>query len=341
MPSGDAAAVIDGRRACLPEKVTGRQVRDVVILYLAQHPGTAIMTPPASLLTGWRTLSLASRDPIRSRDASSDMTDDASSDGKWLTYQQLAEARRISKPSAIRLVMRRHWRRQRDNERVVRVLVPHAMLEPDQAPYDESDDQSDDASYDASSITAGALAALENAIAALREQLDAASFRADAERARADRAEAAIAGERARADALRERAEARADDLALVQSALNQTQAEGPGRPAPTPRRCGRRTPDRKARGLVARLRAAWRGSDGQPLCRRLTRQRDPVRLRPGAVPRVRRQRSGLTSPQTHSPASPTTRRRGSAPGQSRAESRCPWRYARSGGGSRSRGRAP
>jgi chromosome segregation ATPase len=154
------------------------------------------------------------------------MTDDTSDDGKWLTYQQLAEARRISKPSAIRLVMRHRWRRQRDNERVVRVLVPPAMLEPDHAPYDASDDVSGDASHD-TSLVAGALAVLEDAVAALREQLDAANATADRaqadradERLRADRAEAAIGVERQRADALRDRVTAMREQLADAHAAL-------------------------------------------------------------------------------------------------------------------------
>jgi hypothetical protein len=75
--------------------------------------------------------------------------------------------------------MRHRWRRQRDNERVVRVLVPPDMLEPGRAPYDASDDRSDDASDDTPSIAAGALAALEDAVQALREQLGQVTSRAD------------------------------------------------------------------------------------------------------------------------------------------------------------------
>jgi hypothetical protein len=149
------------------------------------------------------------------------MADDASDDGKWLTYQQLAEIRRISKPSAIRLVMRHRWRRQRDNERVVRVLVPPGMLEPDRAPHDAphdaSDDTADDAPDDATGhrkLLAGALAALEDAVAGLREQLANANRRASVAEARAEQdatlianLEADLRTKDAEAGALRERLE--------------------------------------------------------------------------------------------------------------------------------------
>src|SRR6516165_6881540 len=51
-------------------------------------------------------------------------------DGRWLTYPELAAVRDIDKPSAIRLATRKKWRRQRDNRRIVRVLVPPEWLLP-------------------------------------------------------------------------------------------------------------------------------------------------------------------------------------------------------------------
>ena len=66
-------------------------------------------------------------------DQSSEQSADRSmdqDDGRWLTYPELAAARGIDKPSAIRLATRKKWRRQRDNRRVVRVLVPPEWLAP-------------------------------------------------------------------------------------------------------------------------------------------------------------------------------------------------------------------
>src|SRR6185503_11616893 len=43
---------------------------------------------------------------------------------RWMTYDQLGAARSISRASAIRLVRRRKWQRQTDNQGRVTVLVP-------------------------------------------------------------------------------------------------------------------------------------------------------------------------------------------------------------------------
>jgi hypothetical protein len=86
----------------------------------------------------------------------------------------------------------------------------------------------------------------------------ATSMAADAV-ARADRSEAAIAGERARADAMRDRVAVREADLALIRAALDQTQAEARKAHAEV-ETLRRADAEREARGLVARLRAAWRG---------------------------------------------------------------------------------
>jgi hypothetical protein len=179
------------------------------------------------------------------------VTDDASDDGKWLTYQQLAEVRRISKPSAIRLVMRHRWRRQRDNERVVRVLVPPDMLEPDRAPHDASDDVSDDASQD-TALAAGALAALETAVLALTERAQAAERRADRAFALAEGTMAQLAEANARAD----RAEGR---VTAIQAGLEVARAEAT-RALAEAEALRQAEAARKARGLLARLRAAVRG---------------------------------------------------------------------------------
>jgi hypothetical protein len=37
------------------------------------------------------------------------MTTDLSTDGRWLTYDELAKLRRIDKPSAVKLAIRRGW----------------------------------------------------------------------------------------------------------------------------------------------------------------------------------------------------------------------------------------
>jgi predicted RNase H-like nuclease (RuvC/YqgF family) len=176
---------------------------------------------------------------------------DAGDDGRWMTYDELAEARGIDRQSARRMANRSHWRRQKDNRGTVRVYVPieqairarrhsSAGTSADR-PAPTSAGTSVDMSADMPADTQRAITALEASLAVLREQLDraeagqglernradraenradAAEKRADGAESRADRLDQALAGERARVDELRDRLE----DL---QSRLGQLEAEG------------------------------------------------------------------------------------------------------------------
>jgi hypothetical protein len=152
-------------------------------------------------------------------DRSGDTSDDMSGDGRWMTYDELAKLRGIARASAERLVQRNHWRRQRGNDRTVRILVPMDSLLGDMSD-DLSPHVSDDVSADTRALLARGLAALEDAVAALRQQSEAAKARAADAEVRADRAEAAIDAERARADALRDRVTAMREQLADAHAAL-------------------------------------------------------------------------------------------------------------------------
>jgi chromosome segregation ATPase len=186
-----------------------------------------------------------------------------------MTYDELARLRVISKPSAERLVLRNHWRRQRGNDRTVRILVPIDSLS-----GDISGDASEDTSGDARQLLTGALAALETALMEANDRATeadqrakgaltlvdrlgtqladagtradeanrravAAEARSEANVQRADRAEARAEQERQAADRFRSEAEA-AQEAA---EALRQAVAKW------------------WARGRLARLRAAWRGA--------------------------------------------------------------------------------
>ena len=64
---------------------------------------------------------------MRGTDMGTDMgtdTTDSGADGQWLTYTELAAIRRIDRHSAVKLVVRHRWRRQKDNHGVLRILVP-------------------------------------------------------------------------------------------------------------------------------------------------------------------------------------------------------------------------
>lgn len=136
-------------------------------------------------------------------------TDDGT-DGQWMTYTELAELRRIDKPSAVKLAIRRKWRRQKNNRGQMQVFVPADWIAPGR-------DKSVDTGADLSRV----ISALEAAVAGLRDRAEAAERRADKAEARAERTEAERDRLRERiAELERQLAEARAvETSALHQSA--------------------------------------------------------------------------------------------------------------------------
>jgi hypothetical protein len=175
-----------------------------------------------------------------------------SEDARWMTFAELAEVRGISRLSAATLVRRHGWRRQRDNRGHVIALVPLTWA------TSELDDRSDK-QPDNPPDSQGHLAAFETALAAVREAKDGeiTTLRQQVERltAQADT-------ERARGDALREGLNAKLADaqaeLAAAMDAADRHHAaavDARGRLADMERD----NATRKGRGLLARLRAAWR----------------------------------------------------------------------------------
>lgn len=125
---------------------------------------------------------------------------DARADTRWLSYGELADARGISRESAIRIARRRGWPRRTGNDGTVRVAVPRSVLEakrrdrPDLAadnPGDNPPDISSTIKALEGQIDAlkGQMAAVEAHNATLRDQ--AADLKAERDRAlhRADTAE--------------------------------------------------------------------------------------------------------------------------------------------------------
>jgi len=49
---------------------------------------------------------------------------DSGGDTRWMTYAELAQARGIKEPAAVRLVQRRGWERQPGNDGSTRIAVP-------------------------------------------------------------------------------------------------------------------------------------------------------------------------------------------------------------------------
>lgn len=197
---------------------------------------------------------------------------------RWMTFNELAEIRGISKLSAVALVRRHRWRRQRNNQKRVIALVPLTWADPetDNQPHSQTDNEADPKVYRAAFETA--LAAIEAAHAG---ELATLRDRADAAERRADRAEQAINEERARADQLREKLETAQDVLTTSEKRADRLRdsldtsetllaiAERRAREAEDERYRAEdaaealrqaETERKKARGLLGRLRDAWRG---------------------------------------------------------------------------------
>jgi hypothetical protein len=140
---------------------------------------------------------------MQSQDRPPDNLPDLGADGRWMTFAELGQSRDINKASAIKLVRRHGWRRQKDNEGHVRALVPVIWATADDA---RESDSTAGRTKDITADMSRAISALYTAVTAFREQLGHERARAEAAERRADQAEAKA---EARAEAAERRAEAR------------------------------------------------------------------------------------------------------------------------------------
>jgi hypothetical protein len=176
---------------------------------------------------------------------------DETPDSRWMSYGELAEARRIAKDSAIRLVLRRGWRRQKDNHGTMRALVPPEWAQPAQAKSADQDGHLREA-----------VSALEGAVAAMRERAETAERAVQQERERADLAEVARRAELSRGNYLRDRIDDLRAALAEAEAAVAaaRTEALEAAQSMEAFRQAGARW---RALGRLARIRRAWRGESG------------------------------------------------------------------------------
>jgi hypothetical protein len=148
---------------------------------------------------------------------------DSTADGRWMTFTELGQYRGISKASAIKLVRRHGWRRQKDNAGRVRALVPVAWATASDAGKRDStaDDMAGNPKDSTGDHLSRAISVLDAAVATLREQLARENGRVDEEKARAEAAEVGREAERTA------RAQAEAETEALrVQLDEAKTQVE-------------------------------------------------------------------------------------------------------------------
>jgi hypothetical protein len=200
------------------------------------------------------------------RDAGNDYRDDVGDDLRWLSYDELGQARGISTASAIRLAFRRKWRRQDGNDGTVRVAVP----------VDEANPQGEKADSDGDGVgrdIGQVVGLLETAATMLRERGEEAdvmlaALHANAEEALA-RAEAETLTERearkqaegARADAEAQLSKVREDFERVSREAEARRMTEQAAREKAEAEAAQLRQENQARRdlGLLARLRAALR----------------------------------------------------------------------------------
>jgi len=173
---------------------------------------------------------------------------DEAADSRWMSYAELADVRRITPASAIKLVVRRGWRRQKDNHGVTRALVPPEWSVP--APGRDPDPEGQAAQL---------ISALEASVAELRERAEVAERAMQTERVRADRAELARRAEYSRGDYLRERNDALRALLADAEAAMEIARYEA-WQAAQDAEALRRAEAERQQIGRLARLWRAWRG---------------------------------------------------------------------------------
>jgi hypothetical protein len=167
-------------------------------------------------------------------DMSTDIGEDPEPDGRWMTYAELADARGIDHHSARRLASRKKWRRQRDNHHLFRVYVPleGAGLQRERA------DMSAGISADVSADISRVVSAFEAALAALREGKEAEITALRGQIQAMERgADGVVFALREQLEATEHRAKAAEAEVARL------AQVEQ----------------SRRTRGVIARLRGAWR----------------------------------------------------------------------------------
>jgi hypothetical protein len=185
-----------------------------------------------------------------------DQGTDPGEEGRWLTYRELAESRQIDRHSAVKLVLKHGWRRQRDNRNVLRILVPLEWI----APRGRGMPKTTDAAMP-QGMPEGVPQGTDftHAINAFADAVASLTKRAEVAEQRADRAELATTELRAEVDAARTETGALRGRLEFTQAALDQAQTDARAARGETETLRAAET-ERQARGLLARLRAAVRG---------------------------------------------------------------------------------
>ena len=198
-----------------------------------------------------------------------DQADGETDGGRWLSYAELAVMRGITRKAAVRMTQRHRWRRTPGNDGATRVFVPSVMTSRTAARLDARPDGPPDAPLDPTSPSV--MTSVDAVLTALREAhaAEITTLRQTLTEAHAGeiaRLTEAVATERERADALLIRGEADRAEVVVIQAKLAEAEhrladAHAAAQKAQEQVEAYRRADaDRKARGLVTRLRDALRG---------------------------------------------------------------------------------
>jgi hypothetical protein len=176
-----------------------------------------------------------------------------------MSFAELAQARGISKLSAAALVRRHHWRRMKDNHGRVLALVPHDGPELRRSERNQADDQPAQSDRQPDDRTDLAEQRADRA----DQRADEAHRRADVALVLADRALAQLADAEGEARDLRAELDAAKADFRELRThaAALQVQLAGQTEVLQRLQALEAAEAERKARGLLARLRAALRRS--------------------------------------------------------------------------------
>jgi hypothetical protein len=191
-----------------------------------------------------------------SPEVSGEASGERSGDGRWLTYDELGRIRSIGRESAVKLVQRKRWRRIPGNDGAARVCVPLDWLTPAMEP---SGDHSPHPSPEQSPDTVRLIDTLEGALAALRTRAEADAAEIERLRTAVDRAEQGRDAERVRADALADQANIMQAKLATAEVVVDQARRDARAAQDQV-EQLRQADAERRARGVLSRLRAAWRG---------------------------------------------------------------------------------
>jgi hypothetical protein len=187
---------------------------------------------------------------------------------EWLTYREIGARLGLNVEAVRTRVRRAGWRTQPGNDGRARILVPDRVFVEPVGQEADGVNEGVNKTGDMTGLVA-LLTAAEARVSRLEKQVEAERDRVNEARSEVNRLRMEVTDLTARADRA-EQASTRADQaeagrveatdqLALVRAALDQAQAEA--RKARDAAEALRKADsDRKARGLVARLRAAWRG---------------------------------------------------------------------------------